>query len=150
MAICIVGIIAFFVPGGITFGMAKDVFEVSITVLAIIFSIFFAALTVLITAGDNQFVQFLEEDGSYRSIVWTFKITLLLLFVALMFSIGLFVTVLNFEGQSGLYPEWLVLLFAFVALFALFATVSASMDAIKYAEFRAMYLKIIGTEQDSE
>lgn len=141
---------AYFIPGGTTFEMAKEIFQVSITVLAIIFSIFFAALTVLITAGDNQFVRFLEEDGSYTHIVWTFKITLLLLFIALMISIALFVTVLHYQNQSGLYPEWVILPFAFIALYALFAAINSCLDAIKYAQYRAAFLEIFDNLNETE
>lgn len=142
--------IAYFVPGGISFEMAKEVFGISISVLSIIFAVFFAALTVLITAGDNEFVRFLEEDGSYRHIVWTFKVTLLLLFIALIGSIILFVTVLHYQHLSGLYPEWIILIFAFFALYALFAAINSSLDAIKYAEYRARFLEAIGEFKESE
>lgn len=148
LALILIVAISYFVPGGISYPMAKEIFGVSITVLAIIFSIFFAALAVLITAGDNEFVRFLDEDGSYRHIVWTFKITLLLLFIALMGSIFLFVTVLPYQQSRGWYPEWIILIFAFVALYSLFAAINACLDAIKYAEYRARFLEFLNEWKD--
>ena len=59
LALLTVLTVSYFIPGGTTFEMAKEIFQMGITVLAIVFSIFFAALAVLITAGDNQFVHFL-------------------------------------------------------------------------------------------
>ncbi len=131
---------------GVQIDLAVKVFEVSISLLAVIFSIFFAALAVLITAGDNEFVRFLEEDGSYRQIIWTFRFTLLLLFFALLLSIGLYGYSLIFAPQhhQNSIPGWLMALFVFFALYALFAAVNSSTDAIRYAELRARFLKIIG------
>lgn len=139
-------VISFLVPGGVSCLMAKELFSVSTSVLSIIFSVFFAALAVLITAGDNEFIRFLVEDGSYRQIVWTFKVTLLLLFVSLLASIVLFVIVLPYSEQelgNLYYPEWLMLLFSFLALYALFAAINSSLDAIKYAEYRARFLEVV-------
>ena len=92
----------------------------------------------------------MQEDGSYTQIVWTFKITLLLLFIALMISIALFVTVLHYQKQSGLYPEWIILIFAFIAFYALFAAVNSSLDAIRYAQYRATYLEIFYNPDKTE
>lgn len=74
-------------PEKIKLGIAKEIFEVAIAVLSIVFSVYFAALAVVITSGDNEFIKFLEKDGSYSHIIWTLKITLLLLFFALIVSI---------------------------------------------------------------
>ena len=132
-------------PQKILVVFAKDVLSVSISVLAIIFSVFFAALAVLITAGDNEFVRFLEEDGSYSQIVWTFKVTLILLFTALLASIILYIVVLPYAALSSGYfvPKWLVTIYLFLSSYALFATGISALDAVKYAEFRARFLEII-------
>lgn len=133
-----------FLPSLIPVQIVKPIYEVSISVLSVIFSVFFAALAVLITAGDNEFVRFLEEDGSYRRIIFTFKVTLILLFIALLFSIISFVMILPYTETNiqFLYTKEMVVLFAFFGLYALFASISSTMDAIKYAEFRAAYLEI--------
>jgi len=131
-------------PSLISANILKPIYEVSISVLAVIFSVFFAALAVLITAGDNEFVRFLEEEGLYRRIIFTFKVTLVLLFIALLVSILSFVMVLPYsEAQTQfLYGKEQVVMFAFISLYALLASIGATMDAIKYAEFRATYLEI--------
>ena len=137
-----------FLPPLISANILKPIYEVSISVLAVIFSVFFAALAILITAGDNEFVRFLEEEGLYIRIIFTFRVTLVLLFVALLFSIVSFVTILPFvETQTQfLYSKEQVLLFSFISLYALLASISSTMDAIKYAEFRAAYLGITKDE----
>ncbi len=133
-----------FLPPLLPAKIIKPIYEVSISVLSVIFSVFFAALAVLITAGDNEFVRFLEEDGLYRKIIFTFKVTLILLFVALLFSIGSFVTILPYTetDMQFVYAKEMVVLFAFITLYALLASINSTMDAIKYAEFRAAYLEI--------
>lgn len=134
----------FGLPTLISANILKPIYEVSISVLAVMFSVFFAALAVLITAGDNEFVRFLEEEGLYRRIIFTFRVTLILLFVALLFSIVSFVTILPYVDKQTqfLYSKVQVLIFSFISLYALLASVGSTMDAIKYAEFRATYLEV--------
>jgi hypothetical protein len=49
-------------PEKIDLGYVKEIFGIAIAVLSIIFSVYFAALAVVITSGDNEFIRFLEED----------------------------------------------------------------------------------------
>lgn len=146
--------IAFFVRGNIPVTTAKEILSACVAILSIIFSVFFAALAIIITAGDNEFINFLEEDGSYTHIIWTFKFTLFLLFVSLIISISLYVTVLphvELVAQSGMYyyyPKWLMLPFAFLAMWSLFAAFNSSLDAIKYAEYRARFISIMNATSD--
>ena len=134
----------------VTVQIAKDIFEISVSVLAIIFSVFFAGLAVLITAGDNEFVRFLEEDGAYRAIIWTFKFTLFLLFCALLLAIVLFVSVLPFVNAQVIYifPKWLLVVFVFLTSYSLFAAFNSSLDTIRYAEYRARFIEI--TQKDND
>jgi hypothetical protein len=144
--------IAIFVPEKLKLEFTKDIFEVAIAVLSIVFSVYFAALAVVITSGDNEFIDFLEEEGAYSHIIWTFKITLLLLFVALMISILLFVIVLpfaDFEIAKMWFPNWGLALYALIALWSLFAAAMATLDAITYAEYRARFIMIM-RDKDSD
>jgi len=148
-ALGLIVIMAFVVRHDVTAQTAKGVFEISVTVLSIVFSVFFAGLAVLITAGDNEFVKFLEEDGAYREIIWTFKFTLFLLFFALISAIVLFVSVLPLDDlQLYTFPKWLLLLFGFITTYSLFAAFNSSLDTIKYAEYRARFIEIMREEID--
>lgn len=149
VAIAVTIVLYIFLPPLIPAKIIKPIYEVSISVLAVMFSVFFAALAVLITAGDNEFVRFLEEEGLYRRIIFTFKATLILLFIALLISILSFVTILPYvELQTQfLYSKIQVLLFAFITLYALLASIGSTMDAIRYAEFRAAYLEVTKDKQ---
>lgn len=149
--VAVVGI-AFVVPGGIEYYIAKEIFEISTSVFSIVFSVFFAALATIMTAGDNDFVRFLEEENLYKHIVWTFKFTLFSLLVSLLLSIILLISVLPYDKLQPqhlpLYPESAFLLFSGLGLYSLFATVNASLDAIKYAEYRARFIQIMDLTQD--
>jgi len=133
-------------PRGLSYQIANGIFEVSISILSIVFSVFFAALAILITSGDNEFVRFLEADGLYQGIVNTFRLTFALLAVALLTAIILFTTSLVPAGAdpSPPFPAQLLIAFGFLGLYSLFAAVSASFDIIKYAQYRAKFLEISG------
>ncbi len=135
-----------------SYEVAREIFGMSITVLSIVFSIFFASLAVLVSSGDNAFIRFLEEEGAYSSIIWTFKFSLILIFIALMFSILLFITVLPFEkyNASGNYPGWIMTIFAFLGSYGLFSVVNAAMDAVTYSEFRIRFTQIMMDEHDEK
>lgn len=146
LAAIITGVLALSLPKGLTYTTANGIFEVSISVLSIVFSVFFAALAILITSGDNEFVRFLENDGLYQGIVNTFRITFASLAIALLAAILLFITSLppTSSTHSPPYPSLLLIAFGFIGLYSLFAAISASFDIIKYAQFRAQFLQISG------
>lgn len=144
VAIVVAIALYFLLPSLVPAKIVKPIYEVSISVLSVIFSVFFAALAVLITAGDNEFVRFLEEEGLYKKIIFTFKVTLILLFIAMLFSIVSFVTILPYTETDikFMYSKEMIVLFSFFTLYALFASINSTMDAIKYAEYRAAYLEL--------
>jgi len=144
LAVIVMTLILVFAPNKIGLIFSKDILGISISVLSIIFAVFFAALAILITAGDNEFIRFLEEDGSFSRIIWTFRVTLMLLFVALLSSIVLYVVISQYSDIPGCYyvPKWLFLIYAFLSSYALFATGNSTLDAVKYAELRARFLKV--------
>ena len=150
IALLVVTIGNFTIPADIAFSFAKDIFAVSISVLSIVFSVFFAALAVLITSGDNEFVWFLQEDGSYSRIIWTFRVTLTLLASSLVASILLYVASLHPASLVPVptYPRWLLLGFCFLGLYSLLAAVQSSFDTITYAQYRADYLRHSGPRNE--
>lgn len=133
-------------PDKIVPSIAAAILSVCVSVLAIVFSIFFAAVAIVMTAGDNDFVRFLEEDNTYMHIVWTFQATLFLLLLALVTSLFLYVGTLlaGDPWPSGIAAQVKLILAAFLFLssWALFAAFNASHDAIKYAQFRARFVRL--------
>ncbi len=124
-------------PESVPVTAAKDIYGVSISVLAIVFSVFFAALAIIITASDDDFVRFLEEEGHYSTLIWSFRYSLLLLFIALIWSIMLYA---RSAISSGTESKWLLVVFSAFALYSLFAAAASSFDAITYADFRRRFL----------
>ena len=144
LAVALTVAFALVTPTQLISSVAKDISATLVSLLAIIFSVFFAALAVIIAAGDNDFVAFVAEDGTYYEIIWSYKYTLVLLFVALMTSVFLFFyAVLLDAGQ--IYPfqvptGWLVVGTSFLAFYALFATMNSALDSIKHAKYRARHI----------
>lgn len=120
---------------------AITLYEIGISVLSIIFSVFFAALAIIISSSDDDFVRFLEEEGDYSVIIDTFRYSLAVLFLALIYSI-IFAVVTSYwinEGQVN-QQFYFVLLFIFLFSYALLVTFNSTNDAIKYSKYRTKYL----------
>ncbi|MFN2303448.1 MAG: hypothetical protein ACK2TV_06920 [Anaerolineales bacterium] len=155
-ALLIIVVFALIVPVTLPVGIAREIFSVSVSVLSIVFSIFFAALAVVMTAGDNQFVGFLKRYELYEPILWSYRLTLLLLFFSLLLSLILYIAILPMSANVMLqepdpaYPSWILLIFGFFAFWSLFATANAALDAIRYAQYRASYMDIITSLNDND
>lgn len=138
----ITAILAFILlPTPINNNFAKDVYGVGISVLSIVFSVYFAALAIIISSSDDDFVRFLERSGHYSRIVATFEWTLLSLFIALIYSIALYVFTASWidatqTGQSKL----MFVIFGLLFVYSLFAAFFATGDALKYARYRAKFV----------
>lgn len=130
----------------------KEISSLAVTTLSIIFSVFFAALAVLITSADNEFVKFLERFNGYTEIIWSFKFTFFVIFIALLFSIVLYVTTLFELAKQipGVYPWFILFPYVFFSLYALFGTVLSTVDAIKYAEYRTKFLLVSSKKEEKK
>ncbi len=122
---------------------AKDIYNVAISVLSIIFSMLFATLAIIISSSDNDFVNFLEEEGHYTGIINLFKYSLFVLFIALILSLILFgITSSNLSVQGYTQPKIIIIMFNFLFLYSLFVVFSTSLNTITYLKYRIKYLKI--------
>jgi len=143
ISLFISAIVLCFLPKQIPVKLSKDLYGVGISVLSIVFSVFFAALAIIMTAGDNKFVKFLEEEGDYRRIVDTYKITLLILFIALIYSIIIYgFTSLLIAKEVQVQNKCYLVIFTFLFGYGLFASVNSTLDSIKYAQYRARFISI--------
>jgi hypothetical protein len=122
--------------------LAKEFFGVSASVLSIVFSVFTAALAVIISSPDDKFVRWLESEGIYRDILFGFKFTLLALFGALLYSIGAFSwTVFQAEAGVKLQHRSGMIIGASLLTYALVATLLSTLAAIRHAHSRADFLR---------
>jgi hypothetical protein len=125
-----------------------SLYEMGISVLSIIFSVFFAALAVIISAGDDKFVMYLRSYGLYDGLLWQFKFTLRLLFLSLVFSIVAFAVTAAAESQQFKYQAIIVFsFFCFLFVYSLFASVLAVGSAMRYAQSRMTYLEMVEREK---
>ena len=135
--------------------VANQIFSMSIGLHSILFSVFFAVLAILITSSDDTFARFLEEDHSYTEILWSYKVTLLILFLALLLSLGLFILSLPYESSVPLepmnpYPTGALILFCFISAYALMATMNSCLEAIRYARYRVRFISLSCSLVDSD
>lgn len=136
------GALALWLPYQLPTDLAKDYYGIGISVLSIVFSVFFAALAVIITASDDDFVSFLDAEGDYTELIFNFRFTLGLLFFALIYSLALYAyTAARISNSVKHQRSPFVIAFSFLFLWALFAAACSAYDAIKYAEYRKKFLQ---------
>jgi hypothetical protein len=131
-------------PSSIPFEFSENILSVGISVLSIIFSIFFASLTFIISSSNDNFVEYLYNHGHYNIIIWSYQWTLGSLLIALVYSISYY-SYASYWVTKPSSPEHGTVPFAiFCLLFAysMTATVMSTKDAITYARMRARFLKV--------
>jgi len=131
-------------PSKLNIEFCISFYNIGITVLSIVFSLFFAALAIIITSSDNEFIEFLEEENDFTALINTFKVTLLMLFISLLYSIVIFVISNYFAKltdepvfQSKIY----FLIFEFLFSYSLISTALSIKDTIVFSEIRTKFLK---------
>jgi glucan phosphoethanolaminetransferase (alkaline phosphatase superfamily) len=140
--ICTLGV-GFIAPYRVNNAFAKDIYGVGISVLSIVFSVYFAALAIIISSSDDSFIMFLEEEGDYTALISSFKFSLSILFFALLYSLIIFsVTSAWIVQECKMQSFWYLVGFSLLFLWGLFAAFNATRDSIMYAQYRARFLKI--------
>lgn len=123
--------------------VAKDLYGIGMSILSVIFSVFIAALAIIMSSGSDDFIDFLEAEGHFTLIVWGLKFTLGLLFVALIISIVFYSLTsfwigLKYEEQSVF---WLSV-YSFFAMWSLLATFQSAISSILYSQYRIKFIRI--------
>lgn len=141
----LIGVIIYFIcqdkiPGQIV----KEVYGTGISVLSIVFSIFFAALAIIVSSSNDDFIKFFEAEGNYTALLNTFKYSIVVTFLVLVVSIALssFTTFMISITQNYLQSKIILAIYSLSFLYSLFAVFNSTLDALKYAEYRVKYLKI--------
>lgn len=136
------------IPNNVSNSFCQDIYGIGISVLSIIFSVYFAALAIIISSSDDDFVNYLEEDGVYTGIIWTFRYSLFILFTALLFSLLMYaltsawIASSNVLNQDNLQPSIYFSIFVFLFFYGLFCALNTTLDSIKYALSRVRYLNL--------
>lgn len=144
LSIVLTLVTALILPNYLKITFCLSFYSVGITVLSLVFSLFFAALAIIMASSDNDFIEFLEEKNDFTALIASFKITLLMLFVSLIYSIVLHVysDYIRIQiSESEFQHKVFFLIFQFLFSYSLFATGLSVKDTIVFSVFRAKYLK---------
>jgi hypothetical protein len=137
----LIGIILYFIMPNILFNGSVLVFyNTGITVLSIVFSIFFASLAIIISASDNDFIKFLEIDKTYTALLEMFRFTLYVLFIGLVYSILIYSYSSYFSKTTDGQNKIFISIFSFLFLYGLFCTFNSTKHSIKYAMYRVRFI----------
>lgn len=137
---------AIVLPEQVNIAFCLDIYNIGITVLSIIFSLFFTSLAILISSQDEKFILFLEEENDFKILITHSTFTLIALFVSLLISITLFAyTDFTIKQYTSTTPASqsisLVLLFEFCFLYSLGSTILCVLDTIRFSLTRIEFIK---------
>lgn len=135
----------FLLPEFVNMKFALSFYNVAMTVLSIIFSLFFTAMAIIMSSSDNDFIEFLEEKNTFTELLWSFKVTLFILFLSLVLSIILY-SGTSYWIEKNFNDVWfqnskLLLMLEFCFLYGMIATWFCIMDTVKFSKYRAIFLK---------
>lgn len=132
------------IPNHLNLTFCLSFYSIGITVLSIVFSIFFAALAVIMASSDNDFIEFLEEKGDFSLLLSTFRFTLLCLFISLVYSISLYTYseyILCQKSYVVYQNRMYFLIFELLFSYSLFSTGLCVKDTIEFSRFRSKFLQ---------
>jgi hypothetical protein len=132
-------------PEYINMNFALSFYNVAMTVLSIIFSLFFTAMAIIMSSSDNDFIEFLEENNTFTELLWSFKYTLFILFLSLILSIILYsgtsFWIETNHNETWLQDTRLLLIVQFCFLYGMTATWLSIIDTVKFSKYRSVFLK---------
>lgn len=129
-----------YVPSDISNDFCSSIYGTSIAVLAVIFSILFASLAVIMAFPDNEFITFIEHPSKiFSRLLHFFKITLAALFVSLLYTICIYIYCTYNKGNSD-NSKPLFSIFIFLLTYSLFATAISVWVTLKLTISRASYI----------
>jgi hypothetical protein len=133
------------VPSQLDSGFVLSIYGIGINVLSIIFSLFFASSAIIMTSSDNDFIRFLEEGNDFTGLLTTFKVTLVALFVSLLYALVLY-GITDYQNRQIHEPAfqhvaWFLVFEGFF-VYSLISTGLSAKDTIKFSSRRARFLTI--------
>lgn len=136
-----------FLPDLLRINFAISFYNIGITVLSIVFSLFFAVLAIVMASSDNDFIKFLEEEGDFTRLLFTFKFSLSLLFISLIYCIVLYM-ISDFHlkeiGETYKQCKWYFLVFQFFFAYSLFSSALNVKDTIIFSQKRGDFIRSRG------
>lgn len=141
-----------YLPDFVNSELSKSLLSIGTSVLALVFSISFAALAFIISASDDKFVVFLEKEGAFSELINTFKWTLLSLSLALIYTLLLYITIAFRYSRNHTFEvhEVTIWIFCFLFFYSLFGSMINIRDTIIYSRNRLEYLEIMERNKNAE
>lgn len=143
-AVIVGGALALLLPPYLMAVLIKDLYGVGITVLSIIFTIYFAALAIIISSASDDFILFLEEEGDYTALLAHFRYAVVVTFIALVASI-VFYGVTAFQltaNPDAMQTRWWFVCYVILFSYTLGVVFNTALDALQYPRFRAQHLQV--------
>lgn len=143
----VTGIILYFVlPEFLLAKFMLIYYEIIITTISIIFSLMFASCSILMSSSDDDFINFLNEKNDFDDLLWTFRITLIALFISLIYALIIFVAT-NYiveiakDGEVWMQHKIFFVTLTSVTTYGLIATYLSVENTLKFSKFRSKFLK---------
>jgi ABC-type uncharacterized transport system fused permease/ATPase subunit len=137
-------IVSYFLPDYINMKFTLSFYNVAMTVLSIIFSLFFTAMAIIMSSSDNDFIEFLEQKNTFTELLWSFKLTLLVLFISLISSILLYTGTSywleTYSDKIWFQNKYLLLFLLLIFSYGMAATWACIMDTIRFSKYRSEFL----------
>lgn len=141
VSLLLAGVSYYTMPKAIPHDLALTFYNTGVTVLSILFSVYFAALAIILSSSSDDFVKFLEKDGSYTSIIALYKYTIGVLFAGLVFSIiASMVTAYLIKGPELTQSKFFSSTFIALFFYGVFCSYNSAKDAILYSMYRLKFL----------
>lgn len=125
-----------YMPKIICLDILKEIYSTAITILTISIPMFFAALAIIISKADDNFINLLEEDGAYSELLFQFKWSLYSLFITFIITLIIYGSILLklFNWYIG-QESYQLAIYIFLFFYSLFAILLVSLDAIEYIKY---------------
>lgn len=143
----ILGVVLYiYIPEYLRMNFMITYYNIIITTISIIFSLMFASCSILMSSSDDEFINFLNEKGDFDNLLWTFRITLVALFVSLLYALIVFVgssylVETAVEGQKWEQHKIFFVTLTIITVYGLIATYLSVIDTLHFSQFRSKFLK---------
>lgn len=137
----------FILPNYLLMTFMISYYNIIITVVSIIFSLLFTACAILMSSSDDDFINFLNKDKVFDDLLWTFKVTLIALFLCLVLSLFLYIGT-NFyietykNGEIWQQHKIIFCFLTYITTYSLIATYLSVNNTLIFSKFRSRFLSI--------
>lgn len=116
--------------------LLRDLFFSSVTLGAIVFAIYFAAIALLVSSGNKAFFDRAIQKGTFHRMMKTYRQTLIALIFLLVVSISTYgvLSVIVAVLPDAMLNSALLILLIFVTFYPLFAATNTGLEALAISE----------------